>query len=169
MEKVTGIGGVFFRAGDPAALQKWTNSTWRHPDGDRLRPAPLVAGRRTDDLSALSDQYAVLRPPDSGMDDQFPRRRSRRHGGAAARRRDRSDRDLQSYPNGRFARVHDPEGNPVELWEPKGSDKAGAVGPVDHVELFVPDRHEAASWYKRALGLEVVEECRHWSRIRAVR
>ena len=24
------------------------------------------------------------------------------------------------YPNGRFARVYDPEGTPVELWEPKG-------------------------------------------------
>ena len=27
--------------------------------------------------------------------------------------------DPESYPNGRFARVYDPEGNPVELWEPK--------------------------------------------------
>jgi predicted enzyme related to lactoylglutathione lyase len=25
--------------------------------------------------------------------------------------------DAQIYPNGRFARLHDPEGNPVELWE----------------------------------------------------
>ena len=25
----------------------------------------------------------------------------------------------ESYPNGDFARVHDPEGNPIELWEPK--------------------------------------------------
>jgi glyoxylase I family protein len=27
--------------------------------------------------------------------------------------------DPEAYPNGRFARVHDPEGNPIELWEPK--------------------------------------------------
>lgn len=26
--------------------------------------------------------------------------------------------DPESYPNGRFARLHDPEGNPIELWEP---------------------------------------------------
>ena len=26
--------------------------------------------------------------------------------------------DPESYPNGRFARLYDPEGNPVELWEP---------------------------------------------------
>lgn len=28
--------------------------------------------------------------------------------------------DLHSYPNGRFAGLHDPEGNPIELWEPAG-------------------------------------------------
>jgi glyoxylase I family protein len=26
--------------------------------------------------------------------------------------------DPEKYPNGRFARRHDPEGNPIELWEP---------------------------------------------------
>jgi len=31
--------------------------------------------------------------------------------------------DQQSYPNGRFARLHDPEGNPIELWEPAGRDQ----------------------------------------------
>ena len=28
--------------------------------------------------------------------------------------------DPEHYPNGRFARIHDPEGNPIELWEPAG-------------------------------------------------
>ena len=27
--------------------------------------------------------------------------------------------DPERYPNGRFARLHDPEGNPIELWEPQ--------------------------------------------------
>ena len=26
--------------------------------------------------------------------------------------------DPEPYPNGRFARLHDPEGNPIELWQP---------------------------------------------------
>jgi predicted enzyme related to lactoylglutathione lyase len=30
--------------------------------------------------------------------------------------------DPEPYPNGRFARLHDPEGNPVEVWEPQGRD-----------------------------------------------
>jgi predicted enzyme related to lactoylglutathione lyase len=29
--------------------------------------------------------------------------------------------DPESYPNGLFARLRDPEGNPIELWEPKTS------------------------------------------------
>jgi glyoxylase I family protein len=27
--------------------------------------------------------------------------------------------DPENYPNGRFARLNDPEGNPIELWQPK--------------------------------------------------
>ena len=27
----------------------------------------------------------------------------------------------EDYPIGRFARLHDPEGNPIELWQPEGS------------------------------------------------
>jgi glyoxylase I family protein len=30
--------------------------------------------------------------------------------------------DPQEYPNGRFARLRDPEGNPIELWQPMGRD-----------------------------------------------
>jgi predicted enzyme related to lactoylglutathione lyase len=30
--------------------------------------------------------------------------------------------DPEPYPNGRFARLHDPEGNPIELWQPEGRD-----------------------------------------------
>ena len=28
----------------------------------------------------------------------------------------------QPLPNSQFARLHDPEGNPIELWQPKGRD-----------------------------------------------
>ena len=37
------------------------------------------------------------------------------------------------------------------------------VGQIDHVELFVPDRREAAAWYRRVLGLEVMPEYEGWS------
>lgn len=34
---------------------------------------------------------------------------------------------------------------------------------IDHIELFVPDRFEAANWYQRALGLETVAAYRDWA------
>ena len=34
---------------------------------------------------------------------------------------------------------------------------------IDHVELFVPDRHEAADWYRRVLGLQVVPGLEQWT------
>ena len=34
---------------------------------------------------------------------------------------------------------------------------------IDHVELFVPDRREAARWYERTLGLSVVPEFERWA------
>jgi catechol 2,3-dioxygenase-like lactoylglutathione lyase family enzyme len=34
---------------------------------------------------------------------------------------------------------------------------------IDHVELFVPDRYEAAAWYQRMLGLEIVSAFQEWA------
>ena len=164
MEKVTGIGGVFFRAGDPDALMKWYEQhlgVTQTPTDYEQRPWWQAAGPTIYQPFPTDTPY--FDRPTQGWMINF--RVADLDAMVAQLRADGIEVtvDSESYPNGRFARLHDPEGNPVELWEPKGSDKAGAVGPVDHVELFVPDWHEAASWYKRALGLEVVEECRHWS------
>ena len=37
------------------------------------------------------------------------------------------------------------------------------VQQIDHVELFVPERYEAARLYERTLGLQVVPECEPWA------
>lgn len=34
---------------------------------------------------------------------------------------------------------------------------------IDHVEMFVPDRHEAAQWYERVLGLAIVPDYEGWA------
>ena len=34
---------------------------------------------------------------------------------------------------------------------------------VDHVEIFVPSREQAARWYERALGFRTLEEHRDWA------
>jgi catechol 2,3-dioxygenase-like lactoylglutathione lyase family enzyme len=161
MEKVTGIGGMFFRAGDPAALKRWYEQHLGVPptptDYDQ-RPWWQAAGPTIYEPFPSDTEY-FGRPTQGWMinfrvADLDAMVAQLRAGGIDV------TVDPESYPNGRFARLHDPEGNPVELWEPT---RRAAVGPVDHVELFVPDRQEAASWYKDALGLEIVEECRHWS------
>src|SRR3954470_14087441 len=35
--------------------------------------------------------------------------------------------------------------------------------PIDHVELIVPDRHEAATWYRDVLGLAAKAEDVKWA------
>jgi len=37
------------------------------------------------------------------------------------------------------------------------------VSHLDHVELNVPDRREAARWYEETLGLSVLAEYEHWA------
>jgi catechol 2,3-dioxygenase-like lactoylglutathione lyase family enzyme len=37
------------------------------------------------------------------------------------------------------------------------------VSQIDHVELFVPDRYEAARWYDRVLGLRILPEAEQWA------
>ncbi len=37
------------------------------------------------------------------------------------------------------------------------------VDQIDHVELFAPSRKDAAAWYGRVLGLDVVAEYERWA------
>jgi catechol 2,3-dioxygenase-like lactoylglutathione lyase family enzyme len=37
------------------------------------------------------------------------------------------------------------------------------VGQIDHVELEVPDRYEAARWYQTVLGFEICREYEFWA------
>ncbi len=37
------------------------------------------------------------------------------------------------------------------------------VDQIDHVELIVPDRYEAAQWYRATLGLQIVPEFEFWA------
>ncbi len=37
------------------------------------------------------------------------------------------------------------------------------VDQIDHVELFVPDRHHAAEWYGRVLGLAILPAYKLWA------
>ena len=119
MEKVVGIGGLFFRSKDPKALAVWyaehlgvdevpqsyEEDCWNQEAGATVF-APF--NRDSDYFGRPEQQWMVnfrVRDLDA-MVDQL------RGSGIEV------NVDGETYPNGRFARLHDPEGNPVELWEP---------------------------------------------------
>ena len=45
--------------------------------------------------------------------------------------------DSELYPNGRFARLSDPEGNPIQLWQPGGKDPGCGQRAQSNVVVFV--------------------------------
>ncbi|MFN0113156.1 MAG: VOC family protein [Paracoccaceae bacterium] len=125
MARVTGIGGIFFKAkGDPKALAAWYRdllglpfqawggavlnwpedgnedgglTVWHlaDPGSDWFAPsdAPFMVNYRVDDLDAIAARLAA---------GGFPLLKG-----------------PEAHENGRFAWVIDPEGNKVELWEPR--------------------------------------------------
>jgi predicted enzyme related to lactoylglutathione lyase len=122
---VQGIGGLFFRANDPEALAGWYRRhlgigagcaaegagdpeewVWK-AEGGPVVFAPFPA--ESDYFAADKRWMLNLRVTDlEGLLDQLNAR------GVAIETRPEWD----SPETGSFARIHDPEGNPVELWEP---------------------------------------------------
>lgn len=122
MKRVTGIGGIFIAAKDPAALRAWYKAhlgidvqewggaafswsddsgkpvggttIWSAGDGSYFAPstAPFMVNYRVADLHAL---LAALRAEGCPVLDKV---------------------DESEY--GKFGWVMDPEGNKIELWEP---------------------------------------------------
>ncbi len=121
MERVTGIGGFFFRARSPDALAVWyqerlgvdtapksyDEQVWRQQEGATVF-APFdqdsemigppehtwMINFRVDDLDAIVEQLRSVG--------------------------ETVDVDPEHYPIGRFAELRDPEGNGVQLWQPMG-------------------------------------------------
>ena len=120
-ERVSGIGGLFFRSHDPKALAEWYQ---RHLGID---PTPTDYDQPVWRQSAGPTVFAPF-PADTkyfGSPQQawMVNFRVRSLDAMAAQLRDAGiavDVNSEAYPNGRFARLHDPDGNPIELWEPAG-------------------------------------------------
>ncbi len=123
MEKVTGIGGLFFRAKDPGTLGRWyqdhlgipltpssySELPWQQESGPSgISPFPEATDYSGDPKKAWMVNFRVR-----NLDAMTAQLRA---AGIAV------DVDPQPYPNGRFARLRAPEGNPIELWEPAGRD-----------------------------------------------
>ena len=119
MEKVAGIGGLFFRAHDPKALGNWYQqhlgvsltptseggSVWQQEAGPTaFSPFPETSKYFGDPQKVWMVNFRV-----HDLDKMV----------AQLRTAGIEVKDPETYPNiGRFTRLHDPEGNPIELWQP---------------------------------------------------
>ena len=116
MAQATGIGGVFLRAQDPKALGAWYAAHFGIPAGgtpwDQAAGPTVFMPFPRDSTYFPADRQVML----NLRVDDLPRLiAALTAAGIAVETRADWDGD-GSY--GHFARAHDPEGNPVELWQP---------------------------------------------------
>jgi predicted enzyme related to lactoylglutathione lyase len=124
MERVTGLGGVFFKADDPEKLYGWYAKhlgikgkpgeggvfPWRHAD-DPQKPGMTVWSifRRDTKYFGSSMSDVMLNYRVANLDDLLAALRAE---GVWI------DEKREDHEYGRFAWIMDPEGNRIELWEP---------------------------------------------------
>jgi len=119
VETVTGIGGLLFRCKDPEALGKWYRDhlgVSLVPDGDGALPWTQEAGPTAFSPIPEDSDYIAK---DRVWSINF---RVRNLDAMVAQLTEAGIAvtvDPEAYSFGRFARLVDPDGNPIELWEPK--------------------------------------------------
>ena len=131
MAAVTGIGGFFFRARDPEALNRWyaqhfgvvmiESKDYDDPGWFQDRGETVIAafGEDSDFFGAPAKSWKInFRVSDlDGLVDEL------RKAGLTV------EPHGETYPNGRFAELEDPEGNRIQLWEPNAASVARDPGP----------------------------------------
>ena len=123
MEKVLGIGGLFFRSKNPSDLAQWyfENLGITLVPQDYDKPAWRQSGGTTVFSPFAEDTDYFGRPEQQWMvnfrvRDLDAMTAQLKAGGTTV--------EFEGdFPNGRFAKLQDPEGNPIQLWEPLESDQ----------------------------------------------
>jgi predicted enzyme related to lactoylglutathione lyase len=124
-KRVTGIGGIFFKAKDAKTLGEWytknldiemeeygpmTNFHWRYDDNPE-RKGTTVWSLFNDDSDYFGSEKAqfMINYRVSDLDALM-----------AALKKEGVEilREIEDTPYGRFAAIKDPEGNGIELWQP---------------------------------------------------
>jgi predicted enzyme related to lactoylglutathione lyase len=124
MRRVTGIGGIFFHAKDPAALRAWyqkhlgidvqswggTAFTWADADGNPMKGTTIWSiGKAGSDAFAPSTAGFMINYRVEDLDALL--QALREEGCNVLEKTDDSE-------FGKFGWVVDPEGNKAELWQP---------------------------------------------------
>ena len=115
MEKVLGIGGFFFRSKKPETLARWytdhlgidiSDAVWEQNSG----PTIFSPFQNDTEYFGRPEQQWMINFRVANLDAIVAQLKSQ-------------DIEVETRPDewdseiGRFARIHDPEGNPIELWE----------------------------------------------------
>jgi len=122
--RVTGIGGVFFKAKDPGKLGEWYRDhlgipvegwggcafPWRHDDNPRKQGQTI--------WSPFPADTAYFKPSRKPFMVNF--RVDDLHGVLKALRKEgvSVDKQVEESEYGKFGWIMDPDGNRIELWEP---------------------------------------------------
>ena len=117
MQKVLGFGGFFFKSRDPDALARWYEDNLgvsQASPANGYEPWQQEAGPTAftpfaNDTTMFPNTSYMLNFRVSDLDAMAEQLRS---AGIAV------EVDPESYPYGRFATLSDPEGNPIQLWQP---------------------------------------------------
>lgn len=125
MEKVTGIGGIFLKAKDPKALAKWYTENLGVDFGENT----YVTFKWINENSNVSPGHTVFSffkedtdyfsPSKSGCMLNFRVKNLHQLLVTLKTKGVWVADDTQYYDYGSFGWIMDPEGNKIELWEPK--------------------------------------------------
>ena len=121
MERITGIGGVFFRAQDPHGLAAWYREHLGVPIEEGQSHAALSSGG-TGEVTVWSTFPADTTYFGPGSPQLMINYRVRDLDAMLAQLRAAGvavDERVEVHEYGRFGWATDPEGNRIELWQPR--------------------------------------------------
>ena len=127
VKRVTGIGGIFFKARNPKKMAEWYRD---HLGIDTKGGVMVFEWRGSKKPSTKGHTVWAIFPRDSdyfGKGPQFMINYRVKNLRAVLRKLKAEGADVdpkvEEHPYGRFGWVTDPEGNRVELWEPPARHK----------------------------------------------
>ena len=124
--KVTGIGGIFFRSGNPAETRVWYGKNLGLAIDDYGSAFEFRNANRPDEINYLrwspfDEETDYFKPSEKEFMINY---RVQHIEGLVKKLRENGVTivdEIEEYEYGKFVHIMDPEGNKIELWEPVDS------------------------------------------------